>query len=211
VQTWDGGEPGRVWTPPTCTGWKSSGFTSLVVVVARFRRAGEVQGLLRRVGSISEYLGICYWSTTRKQWRTLILDAYALQGPVGETRRKDFTSAEMTKGKNLFFQQEDNMFGKAIYRMRVVDVSADRLVFETENAATMRKLGLPLFRPGEIRSIHFLDRESQDVWRYYGITRTSRSANPLTAGHGGSWANRAVAYYRYLAGIPTDRDPPASP
>jgi hypothetical protein len=62
-----------------------------------------------------------------------------------------------------------------------------------------------------VQSITFLDRESQDIWRYYSIMRTSRNASRLTAGSEASSINRAAAFFRYLAGIPTDKEPPASP
>jgi hypothetical protein len=75
----------------------------------------------------------------------------------------------------------------------------------------MRYLRMPIFRPGGMQSITFLDRESQDVWRYYSILRTGKNASLLAAGHEASSINRAVAFYRYLAGIPTDKEPPASP
>jgi len=35
------------------------------------------------------------------------------------------------------------------------------------SAATVRYLLLPVFRPGGMQSIIFLDRESRDVWRCY--------------------------------------------
>ena len=155
-----------------------------------------VEGLLRRIGAISELAGMRYWSTTHKRWQTLIVSAYALPGPAGGQRRKDFSPDEMEEGKCLYFQQEDNLSGKAIYRMRIQSVSPDRLVFDTENISTVRYLLWPLFRPGEMQSIYFLERESQDVWRYYSITRTGRNASTLTAGHDASSINRAVAFYR---------------
>jgi hypothetical protein len=73
----------------------------------------------------------------------------------------------------------------------------------------MRYFLATLFHPGEMQSIYFLDRESAGVWRYYGIVRTGRNASPLATGHAASSANRAVAFYRSLAGIPTDQEPPA--
>jgi hypothetical protein len=117
----------------------------------------------------------------------------------------------MAEGKSLYFEQEDNLSGKAIYRMRIRGVSPDRLVFDTENTGTVRYLLMPIFRQGDMQSISFLDRASQDVWRYYSIMRTSKNARLLTAGSDASSINRAVAFYRYLAGIPTDKEPPASP
>jgi hypothetical protein len=211
VRAWDRAESGREWAPPACTGWTDTGFTTLVATVARFRHASGVEGLFRRIGAISGHTGIRYWSTTHKRWQTLIIDAHALSDATGDRRREDFSPGEMTEGVSLYFQQEDNLSGKAIYRMRIRSASPDRLVFDTENTGDVRYLRMPIFRPGGVQSITFLDRESQDIWRYYSIMRTSRNASRLTAGSGASSVNRAVAYFRYLAGIPTDKEPPASP
>ena len=211
VRVWDRAESGRDWIPPTCTGWTDSGFTTLVVTVARFRHASGVEGLLRRIGAISEHAGIRYWSTTHKRWQTLILNAHALSDSAGDRRREDFSPGEMTEGKSLYYLHEDNLSGKAIYRMRIRSALPDRLVFDTENISAVRYLLMPIFRPGGMQSITFLDRESQDVWRYYSIMRTGKNASLLTAGYEASSINRAVAFYRYLAGIPTDKEPPASP
>lgn len=211
VRAWDRAESGRDWNPPACTGWTDPGFTTLVATAARFRNVSGVEGLLRRIGAISELAGIRYWSTTRKQWRTLIVNARALSDAAGNGPRGDFSPGEMTEGKSLYFEQEDNISGKAIYRMRIRAVSPDRLVIDTENVSTVRYLLMPIVRPGGIQATTFLDRESKDVWRYYNIMRTGKAANQLIAGYEASSINRAVAYYRYLAGIPTDEEPPAAP
>jgi hypothetical protein len=211
VRVWERAESGQNWIPPACTGWTDSGFTTLVATVARFRHASGIEGLLRRIGAISEHAGIRYWSITHKRWQTLILDAHALSSASGDRPREDFSPGEMSAGKSLYFLQEDNLSGKAIYRMRIRNASPDRLVFDTENVNAVRYLGMPIFRPGGIQSITFLDRESKDLWRYYSIMRTGRNASLLTAGSDASSINRAVAFYRYLAGIPTDKEPPAAP
>jgi hypothetical protein len=133
-----------------------------VVTVARFRHSSGVDGLLWRVGAISERAGIQYWSTTRKRWHTLVIGAYALSAEVGGRHRKDFSPDEMAEGKSLYFQQEDNLSGNAIYRMRVRSVSADRLVFDTENISIVRYFYIPIFRPGDIQSIYFFARSLRD-------------------------------------------------
>ena len=56
--------------------------------------------------------------------------------------------------------------GKANYRLRIRSASPDRLVFDSENISTMRYWLIPLFQAGQLQSIYFLERESQDVWRY---------------------------------------------
>jgi len=210
VKSWSKPDLGRDWRPPVCTGWAAAGFTTLVTTVARFRNTSEAEGLLRHIGAISKLAGMRYWSTTHQRWQTLILDAYALTGLQHSQRSEDFTLDEMKEGKVLYFEQVDNLSGKAIYRMHIAEVSADRIVFDVENVSTMSHLLIPIFHPGEMQSIYFLDRESDDVWRFYSIVRTGKNANRLIAGNESSSVNRAVAFYRYLVGIPTDREPPVA-
>jgi hypothetical protein len=210
VKLWNKSDLGRDWRPPGCTGWAAVGFTTLVTTVARFRHTSEVGGLLRHIGAISELAGIRYWSATHKQWQTLIVEAYALTGAEAGQRREDFTPEEMKPGKVLYFEQSDNLSGKAIYRIRLAEASADRVVFDVENVSTIRYVFIPLLHPGEMQSIYFLDRESENVWRYYSVMRTGENASRLITGNESSVINRAVAFYRSLAGIPTDQEPPAA-
>ena len=210
VRSWSKSDFGRDWRPPACIGWATVGFTTLVTTAARFPHTSEAEGLLRHIGAISELKGMRYWSTTHKQWQTLIVDAYALTDLQTSQRRGDFTPDEMKEGKVLYFKQVDNLSGKAIYRMHIAEVSAGRIVFDVENSSTMRYLFIPIFQPGEMQSIYFLDRESDNVWRYYSIMRTGKDASQLIAGNRSSSVNRAVAFYRHLVGIPTDQEPPAA-
>ena len=210
VKLWSTSDFGRDWRPPACTGWAQVGFTTLVTPVARFRHTSETEALLRHVGAISELAGMRYWSTTQKEWQTLIVDAYALTGSQTGQRRGDFLPDEMKKGTVLYYEQVDNRSGKEVYRMHIAEASADRLVIDVENVSTIRYLFVPLFHPGEMQSIYFLDRESENVWRYYSIVRTGKNANRLITGNESSAVNRAVAFYRYLFGIPTDQEPPAA-
>jgi hypothetical protein len=210
VKSWSESDFGRNWRPPVCTGWAAVGFTTLVTTVARFRHVTEAEGLLRRIGAISELAGLRYWSTTHKRWQTLVVDAYALTALQPDKRREDFTPDEMKVGNVLYFEQVDNLSGKAIYRMHIAEASADRFVFDVENVSTMRYFLIPILRPGEMQSIYFFDRESQNVWRYYSIMRSGKNANQLIAGNDRSWVNRAVAFHRHLVGISTDQEPPAA-
>jgi hypothetical protein len=202
------------WIPPACIGWAASASSTLVVTVGRFRHTSGADPLRHRIGAASEMAGILYWSTTSQRWQPLIVDAYAVAGPSGDQRRKDYSLDEIVEGRNLYLQQEDNLLGKAVYRIRIAAASADRLVTATENSSPIRHKGIPLFPPGELQSICFLERESGNVWRYYSIARMGKQVSLLTSlssmGHDASLINRAVASYRYLAGIPTDQEPPAS-
>jgi hypothetical protein len=210
VKAWSRSDFRNDWTPPACTGWTEAGFTTLVTTVARFRHTSEVEGLLRHIGAISELAGMRYWSTTHQQWQTLIVEAHALASLQPEHRRQDFTPDEMKAGKTLYFEQTDNLTGKGIYRMRIAEASANRLVLDVENVSTMRYFFIPVLHPGEMQSIYFLDREPENVWRLYSMMRTGKNANRLIAGNESSAINRAVAFYRWLVGIPTGQEPPAA-
>ena len=208
VHFWGDSDFGSDWRPPVCIGWTEAGFSSLVAVAGRFRHTSEVEGLLRRVAAVSELSGIRYWSTTRQRWQALIVSAYAVTAPAQGQRRRDFSLDEMKKGKAYYFEQEDNLSGAAVYRLQIAEVSAGRLVFTIENVTPLRRFHITLFSPGEVQSVYFLDRETDGVWRYYSLVRTGRNSSRLAAGHEASSTNRAVAFYRFLVGIPTDLEPP---
>jgi hypothetical protein len=211
IQSWSKSEFGRDWIPPACTGWTETGFTTLITASARFSHTSESSDLLRRVGAISALTGMKYWSVTHKRWQTLIVDSHALTDADPHHRRADFTPAEMTAGQVLYFEQADNLSGKAVYRMHIVEASDNRIVFEVENVNTIRYFFIPVLHPGEVQSMYFLDRESVNLWQYYAIVRTKKTANGLIAGNQSSAINRAAAFYRHLSGIPDTQEPPAAP
>ena len=210
VKLWSPAETGAKWRPPECTGWTGEGFSTLVTTAGRFRHAGGVEELLAASGAVSSLAGVRYWSTTHQAWRTLIEESYAVSTAQGDGRRKDFTPDELKPGAVLYFRQVDNLTGKAVYRLHIAEYAPGRLVFDVSNVTPVRYLIVTIFHVGEMQSIYYLEREGEDVWRYYSMVRTGKGASGLTAGHDASWINRSVAYYRHVAGIPTDQEPPAA-
>lgn len=210
VKVWDRASLGLDWIPPACLGWAEPGFTTMVTTSARFRNSAGAEGMLRRVGAISGLTGIRYWSTTHKRWQPLIVSASALTGPGHGARRQDFSTGDLGPDSLVYFQQSDSLSGKATYSLRMGNVLPDRVSFKTENLTGMRYMMLTLFPPHELQAMYFLERESAEIWRYYSITRTGKNSNGLAAGHDASTINRAVALFRYFAGIPTDQEPPAA-
>ena len=211
VQAWSGGDLGPNWRPADCVSWTSPGFDVLVALAGSFADPGTAQDLLARFGRISRMTAIRYWSVTDQAWRPLVTSATALSGPDAKQRRPDFTPTELTEGSTLFFVQSDNrLSGEVVYRLLIRKLRPDRLVIATENVTAVHKLILTMFAPGELQSAYFLERRSPGVWTYYSLSRTSPDANPLARGHAASYLNRAVALFRYVAGIPTDQEPPAA-
>ena len=116
----------------------------------------------------------------------------------------------MKPGKPLYFEQTDNLTGKGVFRLHIADVSADRIVFDTENVSTCVSVGDRVFHPATCNRSTFFGREPGNVWRYYSILRTGVHASSLVTANDSSAINRAIAVYRRFVGIPTDQEPPAA-
>ena len=159
IQTWENLD----WHAPECVEWEQSKSATLVATAARFRSGLDRDGLLRRIGAISKMAGIDYWSTTYQQWRTLITSAQALSSENIDQRRPDFSPAELAQGKPVFFLQEDSTFGQGVYKLRVREAAASRIVFDSSNAAALRLMLVPIILPGDLESVTFLDRGSKGI------------------------------------------------
>jgi hypothetical protein len=203
------GESLRNWQPPACTGWQPLPSATVVALAGRFRHEGSGDVLLERFGAISRFDGVRYWSTSRGGWRELFSDSRGVTSARGDTARPDFTPDELRSGRDFYFHQYDNGLGaEAVHRLRVRQASADRLVVAVENATAA---GPWLFSipPGELQSLYFVERlPDGDVWGFYSLTRTTSS---LAASRVKSFANRATAIFRHVAGMRTDTEPPTAP
>jgi hypothetical protein len=149
-------------------------------------------------------------STTDKRWQTLILDASALDGPDERQRRADFTPTEMQAGRVFYFEQKDNRSSWMItYRAKVEEASSDRIILAIENVTEVWAYLLRLFGPGDLHSLYILRGLSPGVRGLYILTGARTGS--LASSEPAYYVNRAVAIYRHIVGIPTDRDPPVRP
>jgi len=210
VQAWSG-KAAREWQPPGCSGWTTSGFDVIVAVAGSFKHEGELDELLARIGAISTKSQVRYWSTTEGSWRPLVTEAFALSGPDAALKRSDFPPAQFAKGQSLYFAQADNRTsGKTVFRDRVLERDPARVVVTSENITPMKKMMVTLFDGGDLQAMYVLERRSAGVWGFYSLTRTRMASSLLPTGGDASYINRAVAFYRWVAAIPTDQEPPAA-
>jgi hypothetical protein len=145
--------------------------------------------------------GLPYWSMTDQAWRVLVTDASALEGPDPARRRPDFSPDELTAGAERYYAQGERRLKETIvYRLRVLERTAGRVVIETANVSAVRVLFVTLYPPECLRATWFLDRRALGVWSVYGISGTGESASLLAPHHEASYVNRAAALYSYLAG-----------
>ncbi len=178
----------------------------LVALAGTLSYSGSAEQLLNRFGAVSSLPGIRYWSVSDRDWRVLVTEAAAIVGSDSSDRRPDFSAAEMKPGRNLYFAQRDSRStGEVVYRLRVLESGADRLVVEVENVTAVHAFVVTLFSPGAIKTIYFLDRLGGGSWGFYALLAADSS---YAAGNEASLINRAVTLYRHFAGVPTDGAPP---
>ncbi|HMO47989.1 MAG TPA: hypothetical protein PKB14_18410 [Rubrivivax sp.] len=199
------------WVPPACSGWTGKGFEIVVAVSGSFKHEGEIDELLNRIGAISARTKVHYWSTTEKTWILGITEAFALSGPDVALRRADFSAAQFAKGQTLYCALSDNRSsGKTVYRDRVLALDREQLHIAHDNYAPMKMMLLTLFEPGGLQTTYFIARRAPGVWSFYSLTRARVASSVLPLGPEASYINRAVAFFRLVAGIPSDQEPPAA-
>jgi hypothetical protein len=205
---WQPDELPADWHPPTCSGWQPGDFSVLMAAVGRISAPQGADALLARAGAVSTLAGLRYWSVTRDGWHTLIREAYALSGPDRAARRPDFSAAELESGREVYYwQDEPTTSGSAVYRLRLLERTADRLVLSVSNAATTRWLGIPMLGAGKAQTLYVLQRLDGDQWGYYQLTRIGHGAHDWLPVSRGSYANRATAIFRWFAGLSEDALP----
>lgn len=212
VTVWTTSELSEPWTPPSCIGWTAKQVAIVVAAAGRFHHTGSTTLLLQRLAAVSDLATIRYWSVSRRQWHHLIDQAFALRTREQQSRRMNFSLHELRPDNALYFWQDSSSRAETgVRRLQIRTRQADRLAFEVENVSPVRLLFVTLFKPGDLQARYIITQESADTWRYYSLFRASGSSNPLVAFYKRSTINRTVAMFRYLAGIPTDREPPAAP
>lgn len=197
VGTWTGAELRRMgWQPAACLGW-TGGSRFVAALAGEFASRETSDQLLARLAAFSAYPAIKYWSVSHQAWQPLALEAGAL------------SALDLTPGHdNVYFERNGNT-GRTSYRLRVLERTENRLVIATENTTPIGVAILTAFEPGALQAVSFLDRRGPAAWSFYQIARAGENSSALVAGRESSLVNRLVAFYRYLAGIQTDLEPPA--
>lgn len=193
------------WRAADCLQW--TGKTKLVVAVAsRFHASDNV---FDRQIDVSAWPSVKYWSTTKQKWRPLVV-AVSVIDATGSFSRDG--STRLSAGHDRLFVERDEYTGNTTYRMRTLEHSDSRLVVSVENVTPIKLAILTVFEPRALQTVTFVEREkSSGIWSTYQITRVASGSSSIALGYKGSFLNRLEAIRRYLAGQPTDQEPPLAP
>jgi hypothetical protein len=179
-------------------------------VAGRFEHEGSFDALLARAGAFSRQTEIRRWNVKKGRWERQYEAAAALEDPDPASRRPDFGPAEFATGARLHFVQDAmDSLGPIVHEMTMRERSAARLVMTTRNVNKGRVYGWPVIDPGGLEGFFVVEREAGPIWRYYALTRARILVPDAMAPPPEDHLNKAVALFRFIAGMPTDAEPPA--
>lgn len=205
---WQDGKLPADWQPPGCSDWPAQDASVLMAAVGRLREPGGQAALLTRLGQVSALAGLRYWSVTRDRWTTLIEQAHAVITPDPEARRPDFEPDELQPGAELlYWQQEPTTSGSAVYALDVLERRPDRLLVSVRNATPSRYLRITMLDAGRARTLYLFQHLDGEDWGYYQLTRLGHGRHEWLPVTRASYANRAIAVFRWFAGLPEDAMP----
>ena len=208
---WHAGELPANWVPPECTGWDSREGGILFAVAGRFKHGGSFDALLARAGAFSRQTEIRRWNVKKRRWEQQYKASAALKDSDPASRRPDFKPAEFVIGARLYFMQDAmDSLGPIVHELTVRERSATRIIMTTRNINRGKILGIPVIGLGGLEGFFMVEHESGPIWRYYSLTRVHLLISDAMAPPPKDHLNKAVALFRFLAGIPTDTEPPAA-
>jgi len=198
------------WKPPACTGWPSDKFEFVGTAAASFRYNGDAIELARRYAAISEYAAMRYFSPSRRAWRELSFEAFALWDANPANKRGDFTAAEFVPGTARYFWQRGATEAPPpfpgsidlVNRIDVLERTPDRLVVAVTSEPATIALVMRMSR-GDIRVVYFLERDqnARDVWHYFALTSL---AGIVALGADNFYRASARGVFRHTAGLPAE-------
>jgi hypothetical protein len=183
------------WSPPACLGW--TGDSRLVAALAVTFRSGSTLGqLVARMTDVSAYPSVDYWSVSHQAWRPIALEARPVAQPAGAA------------ASDLYYVERGDLSGSSTYRLGVVERTPDRAVIVSQNVSPIRIAVITAFEPGALQLALFIERAGPDLWHLYALSRVGAGSSSLVTSSPSSYLNRLDAFRRYLAGTPTNQEPP---
>lgn len=196
------------WAAAPCLRW-TGGKVRLASALAATLTTPTVDSLLVRFGALSQYKSIRFWSIMYETWDEFVADAGFIDGPQSQHTLPDLKADGFVVGRELYYF-ESSRVGRTVHRMTVRQRTADRVEIATENVIPIRFAKATLFDTGALQTVTFFDRRGPGEWGYFQTIGVGMQSSFVAVQSTAPYINRLTAVYRYMANIPTDRDPPAA-
>jgi hypothetical protein len=197
------GDPGTA----NCFEWDRQRFPE-VAAIKGLIDAPSASSLMARLGAISHFAGMRYWSVTDHRLEVLIRAAFAIRPAAPTEPRPDYLPQEMLPGRELQFSEHDNRLPQpVIYRMRVIERDQHHFVIDISNLTSVKKLLFTLFSPGDIRTLIFVTEARPGVWTCFALSGLHVSGVASLVENQKSHLNRLIALYGQLAEADPDTLP----
>ncbi|MCB9943589.1 MAG: hypothetical protein H6851_08230 [Geminicoccaceae bacterium] len=197
---------------PGCLDFAAGADTTNLVVLAGHIGEMTMERLIDRIAAFSTIEDILYWSTTRKEWRPLASKVQTLRSADPDTPRPDPTPAEFVDGAIFYVLQDDeDPMSALVTRVDVNHRGGDGLLMHFENVNAGTVLGMTVLPTGDLKTVLAAEPDGRNGIRLLSLTSMQFTFPDWLMPGKASHINRAVALYRHLAGIRTDKEPPAAP
>jgi hypothetical protein len=196
------------WQAAPCLRW-TGGRVRMASALAATLASGSLDELLVRFAALSQYKSIRFWSIMHDSWEGLVTSAGFLDGPDARYSYPDLKAADFVTGRD-FYYFESGSPGRTIHRLSVRQRTADRVEIRTENVSPIRFALFTVFEPGALQTVTIFERRSAREWAYFQSIGIGDGSNFIALQSASPYVNRLTALYRYMAGMPTDRDPPVA-
>lgn len=196
------------WAAAPCLRWLG-GKVRMASALAATLSAPALDPLLVRFGALSQYKSIRFWSIMNENWDEIVANAGFVDGPQSQTVLPDLRPDDYAVGRELYYF-ENSRAGRTVHRMTVRQRTADRVEIATENVTPIRFAMATLFDSGALQSVTYFDRRGPDQWGYFQTIGVGMASSLIAVQSASPYINRLTALYRYMANMPTDRDPPAA-
>ncbi|MCB1885274.1 MAG: hypothetical protein KDG89_14960 [Geminicoccaceae bacterium] len=199
------------WRLPACLGWPAAEARVVVALAGRFEGEG-VDAVVARLASVSDFARTRYWSTSRNRWRPMFDALVPLSAPDPDARRGDLAPDELTQGATGYLLLDDNdPLGALVDAVSVVERTRDRLVVDIVNVTAASAVGVTAIPKGGLRTRIAVAADGGGAPGLYVLTRLVSGVPGFLLPDDDAYVNRTAAIWRYLAGVPDDREPPLAP
>lgn len=150
------------WAAAPCLRWVGGKVRMASALAATLATPG-LDPLLVRLGALSQYKSIRFWSVMYENWDEFVAGAGFIDGPQSQQTLPDLKPEDYVAGRQ-FYYFESSRVGRTVHRMTVRQRTADRVEIATENVSPIRFAMTTLFEPGALQTVTFLDRRGPDQW-----------------------------------------------